>query len=104
MLETILPILGAFIAGAGGTALVNWARFRNLDRANAVAQIANAQATIHTSDVNALNVSTSLLAVWIKNASEAEEKIITQREEKRLLQDQVDDLLEWKARCTCGAI
>lgn len=78
MPEYILPIL-AFVAGAGGKAVIDWLRFRNLDTAQSDKHRADAYSAIHKSDTDALTVSTTLLASWIKQASEAEATIIELR-------------------------
>lgn len=78
MTEYILPIL-AFVAGAGGRAVIDWLRFRNLDTAQSDKHRADAYSAIHKSDTDALTVSTKLLASWMKQASEAEEKIVQLR-------------------------
>jgi len=88
-MDQILPYVAVFIAGAGGAALVNWLRFRKIDASTARNLNAEAMTRINDSDTNALQVSTSLLAVWIKNASDAEQKIVEYRRQGR--------------NCTCGA-
>jgi hypothetical protein len=75
----LLPTVIAFVTGGSLTAIILWLRFRKVDSATATKTHAEAHSIIHTSDSNALHISSGLVAMWMKDASEAKKEIIELR-------------------------
>jgi hypothetical protein len=83
-----LPTVIAFLGGGTVTAIIVWLRFRRIDQATASKTHAEAYSTIHSSDANALHISSGLVAMWMKDASEAKTEII--------------ELRSQLSKCTCS--
>jgi hypothetical protein len=81
--EGFYTVLGSFLLGAGGTALINWLRFRRQDSAISQKHLSEAGAIEQNADANWLAVSSKELAIWIATASESKMTIIELTAEKR---------------------
>jgi hypothetical protein len=74
-MDYLLLLLGGGTVGAIITGIIAWLRFRKVDDATAMKSRAEGQAAIHTSESNALSISSTLLGTWMTVASTAQEKI-----------------------------
>jgi hypothetical protein len=83
MAEYILTAALSFLFGMGGTALINWLRYRRVDASLAAKQQAEAQKVLHDSQTTSLQVNSTTIAFWMETAQKANLEIVELRAQLR---------------------